>query len=206
MDYHRQHQVDIRIARIFNTYGPRMAIHDGRVITSFITQALSGEPLTVFGDGSQTRSFCYVSEMVDGLIALMNHDNLHHPVNLGNPEECTMLELARTVLSLTGSASKIEYRPLPEDDPAQRQPDISLARETLGWSPSIPLADGLVPTIDYLEQVLNKRGLLAGPPRRRNQPGGERGLKPRAVGASDSAMPANGDGMGRSPRRSRRPR
>jgi len=209
MDYHRQHQVDIRIARIFNTYGPRIAIHDGRVITAFVTQALSGEPLTVFGDGSQTRSFCYVSDMVDGLIALMNAENFPRPVNLGNPEEITMLELARTVLAVTGSASKIEHRPLPEDDPAQRQPDITLARKVLGWSPRIPLRAGLQPTIEYLEKVLLERGLLDKPARSRpasTRPArAKRGSLPRKSAAKDAARdPANGDGRRRG--RSRRPR
>jgi UDP-glucuronate decarboxylase len=177
MDYHRQHHVDIRIARIFNTYGPRMAIHDGRVVSSFITQALSGEAMTLFGDGSQTRSFCYVSDMLDGLIALMNTEGLSGPVNLGNPEEFTIHELAKTVLEITGSNSVIEYQPLPEDDPTQRQPDITLARRLLGWSPRVSLRDGLKPTIEYLERVLLERGLLM------------KGTGGDAVAASSSAGP-----------------
>jgi UDP-glucuronate decarboxylase len=156
MDYHRQHRVDIRIARIFNTYGPRMAVKDGRVVSSFIVQALLGKPLTLFGDGNQTRSFCFVSDMIDGLIALMNKQEVIGPVNLGNPEEFTISELAETVLEITGSRSAIERQPLPEDDPAQRQPDISLARKLLGWSPTIPLRKGLEPTIEYFTAVLER--------------------------------------------------
>jgi UDP-glucuronate decarboxylase len=156
MDYHRQHRVDIRIARIFNTYGPRMAVKDGRVVSSFIVQALRGEALTLFGDGNQTRSFCFVSDMINGLIALMNKQEVIGPVNLGNPEEFTISELAETVLEITGSRSTIERQPLPEDDPAQRQPDISLAKKLLGWSPTIPLRKGLEPTIEYFTAVLER--------------------------------------------------
>ncbi len=156
MDYHRQHGVDIRIARIFNTYGPRMAIHDGRVVSSFIVQALQGKPITVFGEGNQTRSFCYVSDMIDGLIALMNTEGVQQPVNLGNPEEFTILDLARAVLDLTGSTSTIERHPLPQDDPVQRQPDISLARQALGWWPRVPLKEGLLPTVSFFEQLVHK--------------------------------------------------
>jgi UDP-glucuronate decarboxylase len=154
-DYYRQHQLDIRVARIFNTYGPRMAADDGRVVSNFIVQALRGEPLTIYGDGSQTRSFCYVDDLVDGLVALMNNEaGEPGPVNLGNPGEFTMLELAETILELTGSASAIEYRELPEDDPRQRQPDISKAKSMLGWQPTVALKEGLVNTIAYFDGVL----------------------------------------------------
>jgi UDP-glucuronate decarboxylase len=163
MDYHRQHQVEIRIARIFNTYGPRMAVHDGRVVSSFIVQALLGQPLTVFGEGSQTRSFCYVSDMVAGLIALMNKEETTGPVNLGNPEEFTILELAKTVLELTGSESAIEWKPLPEDDPTQRQPDINLAGRLLGWAPTVPLEEGLQPTVEYFRATLDEMDSPAAP-------------------------------------------
>jgi len=154
-DYYRQHQLDIRVARIFNTYGPRMAADDGRVVSNFIVQALRGEPITIYGDGSQTRSFCYVDDLVDGLVALMNNEaGEPGPVNLGNPGEFTMLELAETILELTGSASAIEYRELPEDDPRQRQPDISKAKSLLGWEPTVALKEGLVNTIAYFDGVL----------------------------------------------------
>jgi len=154
-DYYRQHQLDIRVARIFNTYGPRMAADDGRVVSNFIVQALRGEPLTIYGDGSQTRSFCYVDDLVDGLVALMNNEaGEPGPVNLGNPGEFTMLELAETILELTGSASAIEYRELPEDDPRQRQPDISKAKSLLRWEPTVALKEGLVNTIAYFDGVL----------------------------------------------------
>jgi len=159
-DYHRQHQLDIRVARIFNTYGPRMAADDGRVVSNFIVQALRGEPLTIYGDGSQTRSFCYVDDLVDGLVALMNNEaGEPGPVNLGNPGEFTMLELAETILELTGSASAIEYRELPEDDPRQRQPDISKAKSLLGWEPTVALKEGLVNTIAYFDGVLGGKVL-----------------------------------------------
>jgi len=157
MDYHRQNKVDIRIARIFNTYGPRMLPNDGRVVSNFIVQALRGEPLTVYGDGSQTRSFCYVDDLVDGLVRLMNTDGLTGPVNLGNPSEFTILELAEKVRTLTGSRSEIRFEPLPFDDPTQRQPEIALAREKLGWEPKIPLTDGLRKTVDYFEGLLSGR-------------------------------------------------
>lgn len=159
-DYHRQHGLDIRVARIFNTYGPRMAADDGRVVSNFIVQALRGEPLTVYGDGSQTRSFCYVDDLVEGLVALMdNKSGEVGPVNLGNPGEFTMLELAEKVLAHTGSASGIEYLPLPQDDPRQRQPDISKAKKVLGWEPKVALDDGLEKTVDYF------RGALKAPAR-----------------------------------------
>jgi UDP-glucuronate decarboxylase len=157
-DYHRQHGLEIRVARIFNTYGPRMAADDGRVVSNFIVQALRGEPLTIYGDGSQTRSFCYVDDLVGGLISLMeNTSGEVGPVNLGNPGEFTMLELAEKVLELTGSSSSIEHLPLPQDDPKQRQPDISRAKKSLGWEPTVPLHEGLVKTIEYFSRSLATR-------------------------------------------------
>ncbi len=157
-DYHRQHGLAIRVARIFNTYGPRMAADDGRVVSNFIVQALRGEPLTIYGDGSQTRSFCYVDDLVGGLIALMeNTAGEVGPVNLGNPGEFTMLELAEKVLELTGSSSSIEHLPLPQDDPKQRQPEISRAKKSLGWEPAIPLNEGLVKTIEYFQKTVGAR-------------------------------------------------
>jgi len=155
MDYHRQHGVDTRIARIFNTYGPRMAQDDGRVVSTLIVQALKGQPLTVFGKGSQTRSFCYVDDMVEGLVALMEAAHLHDPVNLGNPEECTIIELAETIREMTGSKSGVRLKPLPADDPTRRNPDITLARTSLGWEPRVLLEDGLRATIDYFEGVMS---------------------------------------------------
>ena len=157
-DYHRQHGLAIRVARIFNTYGPRMAADDGRVVSNFIVQALRGEPLTIYGDGSQTRSFCYVDDLVGGLIALMeNTAGEVGPVNLGNPGEFTMLELAEKVLELTGSSSTVEHLPLPQDDPKQRQPDISRAKKSLGWEPTVPLNEGLVKTIEYFQKTVGAR-------------------------------------------------
>lgn len=155
-DYHRQNAVDIRIARIFNTYGPRMAVDDGRVVSNFIVQALKGDPLTVNGDGSQTRSFCYVSDLIDAMRRLMSADNLTQPINLGNPAEFTIMEIAETILRLTGSSSKIAYRPLPSDDPVRRRPDITLAVEKLGWEPRVGLEEGLGRTIDYFREKLWK--------------------------------------------------
>lgn len=152
-DWQRQYQTEIRVARIFNTYGPAMREDDGRVMSNFIVQALRGDPLTVYGDGSQTRSFCYISDLVEGLIRLMNSP-YPGPFNLGNPEEFTILELAQQVLALTGSPSPIVYRPLPTDDPRQRQPDIGKARALLGWEPRIPLQVGLQQTIPYFRQRL----------------------------------------------------
>jgi UDP-glucuronate decarboxylase len=149
MDYHRQNGVDIRIVRIFNTYGPRMAVNDGRVVSNFIVQALRGENLTVYGDGGQTRSFCYVDDLVDGLVRMMECEGFTGPVNLGNPTETTILEFARRISSLTGSKNRIVFNPLPADDPKQRQPDISLAREKLCWEPKVDLETGLRNTIDY---------------------------------------------------------
>ena len=152
-DYHRQNRVDIRVARIFNTYGPRMHPRDGRVVSNFIVQALAGEDITVYGDGSQTRSFCYIDDMVNALLALMEHGSLVGPVNLGNPAEFSVLELAEAVLRLTGSRSRIIFKPLPADDPCQRQPDIRLAKENLDWTPQVALADGLKETIGYFRRI-----------------------------------------------------
>jgi UDP-glucuronate decarboxylase len=154
MDYHRQNKVDIRIARIFNTYGPRMAVDDGRVVSNFIVQALRGQPLTIYGDGRQTRSFCYVSDMVDGLVRLMEAEGLTSPVNLGNPREVTVLELAEAVLRLTASASSVVRQPLPSDDPVRRRPDISLAKSRLGWEPKVSLEEGLGLTVEYFRSKL----------------------------------------------------
>ncbi|KJS28145.1 MAG: NAD-dependent dehydratase [Hyphomonadaceae bacterium BRH_c29] len=154
-DYHRQHNVKIKVARIFNTYGPRMHPNDGRVVSNFIVQALRGDDITLYGDGQQTRSFCFVSDLVDGLVRLMNSDDaVTGPINLGNPGEFTMRQLAETVLELTGSKSRIVNRPLPSDDPRQRQPDITRAKETLDWEPTIPLAEGLRPTIEYFRNEI----------------------------------------------------
>ncbi len=154
-DYHRQHELPIKVARIFNTYGPRMAPDDGRVISSFVVQALQAQPLTVYGDGSQTRSFCYVDDLVEGLIALMNSPaSVTGPVNLGNPGEFTMIELAKKVLACSGSGSAVEHRALPADDPVRRRPDITLARELLGWEPTVQLDEGLERTVEYFRQVL----------------------------------------------------
>ena len=152
-DYHRQNKVRIKVARIFNTYGPRMHPNDGRVVSNFIMQALRGEDITLYGEGKQTRSFCYVDDLVDGLIRLMNSpDAVTGPVNLGNPIEFTIRELAEKVIKLTGSKSKLAFRPLPQDDPQQRKPDIGLAKSALGWEPGIQLEAGLVKTIDYFRQ------------------------------------------------------
>jgi UDP-glucuronate decarboxylase len=154
MDYHRQNRVDVRIVRIFNTYGPRMAVDDGRVVSNFIVQALKGEPLTVYGDGSQTRSFCYVSDLVEALIKMMNTDGFIGPVNLGNPGEFTILELAEKIIRLTGSSSGIVHNPLPQDDPARRCPDISLAEAKLDWRPKVGLDEGLAATVDDFKKRL----------------------------------------------------
>lgn len=153
-DYHRQHKVDIRIIRIFNTYGPRMNQNDGRVVSNFIVQALKGEDITVYGDGTQTRSFCYVDDLIEGMYRMMNTDDFTGPVNIGNPGEFTMLELAHKVIGLTDSESKIVYRPLPGDDPLQRKPVISLAKEKLGWQPTIGLEEGLRRTIEYFKGII----------------------------------------------------
>jgi len=156
MDYHRQNNVDIRIARIFNTYGTRMLENDGRVVSNFVVQALNGRELTVYGTGEQTRSFCYVDDLVEGLIRLMNKDDVDGPVNLGNPGEFTIKELAEEIAALCGISAAIKYEPLPQDDPRQRQPDITRAKELLGWEPTIPLRDGLQRTIAYFSERLGK--------------------------------------------------
>jgi UDP-glucuronate decarboxylase len=156
--YHQQHGVRIKVARIFNTYGPRMHPQDGRVVSNFIVQALQGEPITLYGDGQQTRSFCYVSDLVAGLRGLMDKtpEDFTGPMNLGNPVEFTMRELAELVVELTGSKSPLVHRPLPQDDPKQRQPDISRARDTMGWAPTVPLRDGLGKTIAYFDALLSQ--------------------------------------------------
>ena len=155
MDYHRQNQVNIKIARIFNTYGPRMALNDGRVVSNFIVQALRGGEMTVFGDGSQTRSFCYVDDMIDGLVRMMESPGgFLGPVNLGNPGEFTILELAETLIRMTHSSAKIVFKPLPQDDPTQRKPDITMAQEKLGWQPRVPLEEGLTKTIEYFRDLV----------------------------------------------------
>jgi UDP-glucuronate decarboxylase len=155
-DYRRQHDLPIKVARIFNTYGPRMHPNDGRVVSNFIVQALRSEPITLYGDGNQTRSFCFVDDLIDGFIRLMDSDpEFTGPVNLGNPGEFTIRELAETVLALTGSRSRILHRPLPKDDPRQRQPEISLAKENLGWSPKVQLEEGLKITISYFDALLS---------------------------------------------------
>ena len=152
-DYHRENGVDIRIARIFNTYGPRMQPNDGRVVSNFILQALREEPITIFGDGSQTRSFCYVDDLVEGLIRLMDQDEISGPINLGNPDEHSIKEIAELIIDLTGSSSEIVYKPLPQDDPMRRQPDISQARARLNWEPKVKLEDGLLRVIEYFRPL-----------------------------------------------------
>jgi UDP-glucuronate decarboxylase len=155
LDYHRQHKLQIKIARIFNTYGPKMHASDGRVVSNFVVQALKGEPITIYGNGEQTRSFCYVDEMVDAFVRLMNtEDDFIGPVNLGNPGEFTIRELAEKTLQMTGSSSELINLPLPQDDPTQRQPDISLAKQKLGWEPVVKLDQGLARTIDYFKSVV----------------------------------------------------
>jgi UDP-glucuronate decarboxylase len=157
-DYHRQHNLRIKVARIFNTYGPRMHPNDGRVVSNFIIQALRGEPLTVYGQGQQTRSFCYVDDLIEAFLRLMDTpDDFTGPVNTGNPGEFTILELAQMVIEYTGSKSVIDYRPLPQDDPKQRRPDITLAKAKLGWEPKVPLAEGLKKTIDYFDAFLRSK-------------------------------------------------
>lgn len=148
MDYHRSNSVDVRIIRIFNTYGPRMLFNDGRVVSNFIVQALRGEPISIYGDGTQTRSFCFVDDLVSGIMSMMNTDDFIGPVNLGNPSERTVLELAQKVIELTNSSSEIVYKPLPQDDPTRRQPDISLAKQRLAWEPKISIDEGLLATIE----------------------------------------------------------
>jgi UDP-glucuronate decarboxylase len=156
-DYHRQHKVEVRVARIFNTYGPRMHPHDGRVVSNFIVQALQGHDITIYGDGAQTRSFCYVDDLIEGFVRLMNQDRTIGPVNLGNPGEFTIRELAEMTIEMTGSKSKLVFQPLPADDPKQRQPDIGLAKETLGWEPRVPLREGLGRTIEYFDRLLREK-------------------------------------------------
>jgi UDP-glucuronate decarboxylase len=154
MDYYRQHSVDIRIVRIFNTYGPRMAINDGRVVSNFIVQALKGENISVYGKGEQTRSFCFISDMISGLVAMMNQNGFVGPVNLGNPSEYTILSLASKIIEMTGSQSKLVFKSLPSDDPTRRQPDISLAKAKLGWSPRVEIKEGLEQTIRFFQDVI----------------------------------------------------
>jgi len=157
-DYWRQNKVRIKVARIFNTYGPRMHPHDGRVVSNFIMQALKGEDITIYGDGQQTRSFCYATDLIEGWIRLMaTGDDVTGPINLGNPGEFTMIELAENVIELTGSKSTLVFEPLPADDPKQRKPDITLAKEKLGWEPTVPLRDGLAKTIEYFDGLLKQR-------------------------------------------------
>lgn len=159
-DYHRQHALRIKVARIFNTYGPRMHPDDGRVVSNFIVQALKGDPITIFGEGQQTRSFCYVDDLIGGFVKLMaTGDEITGPVNLGNPGEFTILQLAERVIALTGSSSNLVFKPLPQDDPRQRQPDISLARQLLGWNPAVMLDEGLKKTIEYFDSLLARDGL-----------------------------------------------
>jgi UDP-glucuronate decarboxylase len=157
-DYNRQHDLRIKVGRIFNTYGPRMAMDDGRVVSNFVVQALRGEDITVYGQGDQTRSFCYVDDLVEGIVRFMERtpDEFTGPMNLGNPDEFTIRELAENVIEQVGSKSKIVFKPLPSDDPMQRRPDISLARKAIGWEPTIPLKQGLVKTIEYFDQVLKR--------------------------------------------------
>ena len=163
-DYHREDGVNIRIARIFNTYGPRMAENDGRVVSNFIVQAIRGQELTLYGTGQQTRSFCYVDDLIEGLVRLMNSENRPDPVNLGNPVEFTIRELAEQVVKVVGGETRVTYKPLPQDDPTQRQPDITRAREWLGWEPRVPLAEGLEQTVAYFRQRLTRRARASLPP------------------------------------------
>lgn len=156
MDYHRQNHVDIRIVRIFNTYGPRMLADDGRVVSNFIVQSLKGEDITVYGQGSQTRSFCYVDDLIDGMVRMMNNEKFIGPVNIGNPEEYTIMDLAKKIIAMTGSRSKISYKPLPSDDPIQRRPDITLAKEKLGWTPAVSVDAGIKKTIEYFKKELSR--------------------------------------------------
>lgn len=152
-DYHRQHDLDISVVRLFNTYGPRMHPRDGRVVSNFVVSALAGDPITIYGDGTQTRSFCFVDDVIDGLLAMMGAPGVHGPVNLGNPHEFTIAELAELVIDMTGSSSSLTYLPLPQDDPVRRQPDITRARTSLGWEPTVELREGLRRTIDHFERL-----------------------------------------------------
>ena len=157
MDYHRQKGVDIRIIRIFNTYGPNMDINDGRVVSNFIVQALQNKDITIYGDGSQTRSFCYVSDLIEGMIKMMNNEeDFIGPVNLGNPSERSILDFAKLIIEMTNSKSKIIYKPLPSDDPIQRKPDISLAKEKLDWEPKVDIKEGIAKTIEYFDKKLKE--------------------------------------------------
>ncbi len=158
MDYHRQNGVDVKIIRIFNTYGPRMLMNDGRVVSNFIVQALRGENITVYGQGAQTRSFCYVDDLIDGMITMMDSENFTGPVNIGNPEEYTILDLAKKIIAMTGSKSKITHNPLPPDDPAQRRPDITLAWNKLGWKPKVSVDEGIQKTINFFKQEISAQG------------------------------------------------
>jgi UDP-glucuronate decarboxylase len=155
-DYHRQFGLDIRVARIFNTFGPRMDANDGRVVSNFIVQALKGEPITIYGDGTQTRSFCYVSDLVDGLVKLFFTEKIHEPINLGNPNPINMKVLAEEVLDLTGGKSRLTYLDLPGDDPKQREPEITKAKRLIGWQPSVDRKQGLVETVNYFRSIINK--------------------------------------------------
>jgi UDP-glucuronate decarboxylase len=154
MDYHRQNKVDVKIIRIFNTYGPRMAVADGRVVSNFIVQALQNAPITIYGNGEHTRSFCYATDLIDGCYRMMNSENFTGPVNLGNPREFTIAELAELTLKMTGSKSELVHKPLPQDDPTRRRPDISLAQSKLGWEPKIDLEEGLSNTVDYFRGMV----------------------------------------------------
>ena len=153
-DYYRQNKVDIRVVRIFNTYGHRMAKDDGRVVSNFVVQALKGEDITVYGDGKQTRSFCYIADLIEGMHKMMNQEEHTGPINLGNPSEMTIIELAKKIIELTGSSSKVIFKPLPKDDPVQRRPDISIAKEKLGWEPKVGFEDGLKLAIEYFRKIV----------------------------------------------------
>lgn len=155
-EYHREHGVEIRVARIFNTYGPRMYENDGRVVSNFIVQALNNKPITIYGTGEQTRSFCYVDDLIEAIYRIMNKENITGPINIGNPDEFTMIELADKIIKITGSKSKIVFEKLPSDDPKKRKPDISLAKEIIEWEPKVNLDEGLVQTVNYFKKVLNK--------------------------------------------------
>jgi UDP-glucuronate decarboxylase len=192
-DYVRQHDVMIKVARIFNTYGPRMHPEDGRVVSNFIIQALTGEPITIYGDGMQTRSFCYVDDLIDGFLLLMNsRDNLQGPVNLGNPVEFTILELANIIIEMTGSTSSLDFKPLPSDDPRQRQPDITLAKTELGWQPMVALKEGLEKTIEHFDKLMGSserqvKYIEAVSRDRRNS------TKDRRIANADTSTDGNGD-------------
>ena len=189
-DYHRQHGIEVKVARIFNTYGPRMGPDDGRVVSNFIVHALKGQPITIYGDGAQTRSFCYVDDLIEGFVRLMESPaELIGPVNLGNPGEFTIRELAELVLELTGSKSKLAYLPLPQDDPRQRRPDIALAKDRLGWQPGVALREGLLDTILYFDHLLSSAAIAATAVN-----GVRRPAKARRVAAANGALPLAGPG------------